>query len=254
VATAVRDADKVVGRYETTRRNESVLRVMAAFQDEDTVTAADDGTIEISSRLAESGVPKRWREVGPLVYRQIGGQAHVSFVAGPDGKVAYWISDDYPPAMVYERLHGIRGSGWLRPMLALSICMGLAVCGFAVLTKSRRGKLTGEREGHFRTASRVGFGIQTIVVLSWLLFVAVGLSDVVDGGATSALQAVSLFSMLAVGLTLVAFLPIAARAAVAVTRGGGGVASRVGEVVGLLAAVYLVWFMADYGLIAWPGS
>ncbi|MHB8813975.1 MAG: hypothetical protein ACYDAE_11970 [Steroidobacteraceae bacterium] len=47
-----------------------------------------------------AGVPKRWREVGPLTYREVGGQTDLKFVTDSDGQVAYWISDDFLPVMI----------------------------------------------------------------------------------------------------------------------------------------------------------
>lgn len=131
-STSVADAARVAGRYQSTRRNESTRSLMAAVQADDEVSALPDGTIQVSSRSTASGALKVWREVGPLVYREVGGEAHLSFVTDPDGRIAYWISDDYPPAMVFERLHGLRGLGLLQPQWLIAFSAG----GFLVLVWS----------------------------------------------------------------------------------------------------------------------
>jgi CubicO group peptidase (beta-lactamase class C family) len=111
------DARRVAGSYAGSRRNDAGLRLASTFS-QSMVTARADGTIEVSSLLDPSGTPKRWREVGPLTYREVGGQSRLEFVTNARAEIDYWVTDDDAPIQIYQRVHGLRQSSLLGPVMA----------------------------------------------------------------------------------------------------------------------------------------
>jgi hypothetical protein len=80
------DAARVAGWYEPSRRITSALSMINSFL-QTIVLASPDGTVRVAALTDLSGTPLRWREVGPLTYREIGGQTHLKFVADPKGRI-----------------------------------------------------------------------------------------------------------------------------------------------------------------------
>lgn len=150
VARPKSDAGRVAGWYLSTRRIESGLRLIYAFT-QTHVTANPDGTIQIGALTDLSGTPKTWREVGPLTYREVGGQTQTKFVAGKDGRIRYWISDDFLPVFVFQPVHGLQSFGLLKPMgIAFIVVLLLTLAiwiGGAIVRRRMRTKLVLTRGG-----------------------------------------------------------------------------------------------------------
>ncbi len=110
VAHPQADAARVAGSYLSSRRIESALRLINVLT-QFSVTSLPNGEIEVGLLKNLAAVPKRWREVGPLVYREVGGQTHLKFVTDSAGHVSYWICDDFIPVMLFQKVHGFRQKG-----------------------------------------------------------------------------------------------------------------------------------------------
>ena len=78
------------------RIDSSFLRVFYLL-DQTVITANDDGSIEIPDFL--SNKPKRYREVGPFIWGEEGGQSRVTLV-GQGGSRKIFSSDD--PSLDYS--------------------------------------------------------------------------------------------------------------------------------------------------------
>jgi hypothetical protein len=79
LASAKDDAPKVVGVYRSSRRGETSWTRLLGVLGEATVSADADGILTIDSSTDINGQPRKWREVGPLVYRNAVGQEHLVF-------------------------------------------------------------------------------------------------------------------------------------------------------------------------------
>jgi hypothetical protein len=79
LASAKDDALKVVGTYRSSRRGEASWTRLLGVLGEASVTADADGVLTIDSSTDIAGQPRHWREVGPLVYRNVAGQEHIVF-------------------------------------------------------------------------------------------------------------------------------------------------------------------------------
>ena len=116
--SAKQDAQTVSGNYMTSRRLGVSLFKSLALIGETTVSPADDGTIEVSSLLAPNGKPKRWREIAPLKFQEVGGQDLLIFK--PDENNRMQIILPYP-FMIDQRVGLWENSRILMPVLEISL-------------------------------------------------------------------------------------------------------------------------------------
>jgi CubicO group peptidase (beta-lactamase class C family) len=79
LASAKDDAQKVVGVYRSSRRGETSWTRLIGVLGEVTVSADADGIITVDQSTDINGQPRKWREVEPLVYRNVVGQEHIVF-------------------------------------------------------------------------------------------------------------------------------------------------------------------------------
>ncbi|HEY3786848.1 MAG TPA: serine hydrolase domain-containing protein [Steroidobacteraceae bacterium] len=246
VADPKPDAARVAGWYVGSRRIESALRLLFALSQE-SVKAHEDGTISVSMLKDLSGTPKRWREVGPLTYREVNGQTHLKFVTDEKGSISYWISDDFLPVEVALRTHGLGKLGLLRVMLiawvsVLVLTLAIWLGGWITRRHFRATLALTPQQKRLRLASRIGVVLIVITCAGWL-----GLVAALTGGSgdiNGMLIALYLLGVLAILGCLTVILEGAQR----VLSGPGGWLVRCSELVLGLAGLYGLWVILHYGL------
>lgn len=241
------DAARVAGWYFSSRRMVSALSFFSGF-DQSNVTALPDGTIEVSVLTDLSGAPTHWREVGPLTYREVGGQTHLKFVTDQAGRVRYWISDDFIPVLVFMRAHGLEQGSDMKWMLGgfcavLILTLVLWPSGWA--TRRRFGAILklSPAQQRLRLASRVGAALLLAMVAAWVAVIMLVLNNEwsIDGAMIAA-YCVSVLGLLGA-------LAVLAETTQRVWRGPGGWLVRSSEALLGLSALYGLWLIFAYGLI-----
>lgn len=103
LSTAAQDAQQVAGLYEVSRRFESnVLAVLTVLGEAKVIVDKKDKTIFIDDGFKNAnGAPKHFREIGPMLFRDVDGQEKLAFVKDPNGRVIMYI--DYP-FMLFQRI------------------------------------------------------------------------------------------------------------------------------------------------------
>jgi CubicO group peptidase (beta-lactamase class C family) len=86
LASAKNDAISASGNYVSSRRSDSLIKSIALVG-ESTVTANEDNTISVSDTIDANGKPKRWREVAPMMFREIDGQDSLIFKPDRNGRM-----------------------------------------------------------------------------------------------------------------------------------------------------------------------
>ena len=86
VASAKEDAKTVEGNYITSRRGETNWIKYGALMGELQFVAQPDGTIVAAGSRGANGEPRRWREIGPLVYRDEGSENRLAFIRNANGR------------------------------------------------------------------------------------------------------------------------------------------------------------------------
>ena len=87
LSTASADAAQVAGSYLVSRRAESSIFRALGLIGTSSFTARPDGTIEGGLFKEFNGKPKRWREIGPLLYQDVNGQERLFFKKDASGRM-----------------------------------------------------------------------------------------------------------------------------------------------------------------------
>jgi CubicO group peptidase (beta-lactamase class C family) len=248
VANPKRDAARVAGWYDSSRRSDRALGFVYALA-QASVSAHPDGTVEVSMLTNPAEVPLKWREVGPLYYRQVDGQAHLKFTADSSGHVVSWTSDDFIPVFIFQRVNGLKSLGSLKVLL---------LCFIAVLVISlliRLGAWIARRRLHLQLpltkserwvhlAARIGAIAFIVALAGWVLSLSGG-NALLEASLVPKMIALYILGVIAIlgGIAMIA------EAVLRVMYGPGGWLVRSGEVVVALAAVYGIWFFIAFGLV-----
>lgn len=234
-----RDAARVAGWYLTSRRITSALGLLDVLS-QSRVTALPNGEIRIAMLRNLAGVPKHWREIGPLTYREVGGQSITKFVTRSNGHIDYWISNDFLPVMVFQKIHGLTRKGDVETMG--SIVIGILVLtiviwigGWIVRRRFNRPLLLSGLGKRLRLASRIGVLLMLAALAAWA-----ATFEVLLGGSFSIHGVITLAYILG-ALAVLGALATLAEAARRVWLGPGGWLVRAGEFLLALCALYGLW-------------
>ncbi len=245
------DAAKVVGYYRASRRKDSAMRVVFMLG-QSQVTANPDGTINVDALKNLADVQKKWREVGPLVYREVNGQAHLKFVTDENGNVSYWTTDEFIPVFIFQKTTGLEQLSMLKyvggAFLAILVAtLVIWIAGMLIRRHYGRPLVLEPLKARLRLASRLGVVIYLAMAVAWITLFSVvlnGISAIVDGVMN---PWYTLLYMLG-ALAILGCLAMIANAILRVLRGPGGIVARVGEAVLGVAALYGIWLVVDLGL------
>lgn len=251
--TAKADGQRVAGYYLASRRNESAVRWLY-FMIQTKVTSDAEGIVTVSDFRDYAGNPIRWREVGPLRYREVGGSQVLDFVAGPDGSIRY-IATNYIPAIeIFQRVPGYKSlsQAGLWFLLSFALLLGTLVAWpVSAWVRRHYGKTLGlaPEVSRTRLLSRIGALLLGVSLLAWLVLLMVTVQDesVLLGPSIVS----SLYALYALGVVgLLGALAVLVHSVRSFHVGSRSIVVRIGEGLLGLSVIYLVWFMATFGLLS----
>jgi CubicO group peptidase (beta-lactamase class C family) len=166
--TAQADGRAVSGVYLGSRRADSTFLKVAAVLGQASVSADQNGVLTIEGVQNPRGGLKKWREVGPLVYREVDGPDLIAFRRDANGVV----TDMLPaaPIQIAQRVTGFANKKFLVPVLAVSqSLLGLTflLWPVAALVRKRYG-----RPLYTKSLDRLWHVLSRLVCLLQILFVA----------------------------------------------------------------------------------
>jgi CubicO group peptidase (beta-lactamase class C family) len=166
--TAQADGRAVSGIYEGSRRADSTLLKVAAILGQVSVNADANGVLTVEGFLNPRGGLKRWRAIGPLLYREVDGPDLVAFRRDGNGVV----TDLLPSAPIYlaQRVTGFASKKVLLPLLAVSLGLVIVTLLFwpvAVIVRKRYG-----RPLFSTTLDRILYLLSRLVCLAEVAFIA----------------------------------------------------------------------------------
>ena len=139
--TAQADGRAVSGIYSGSRRAESTLLKVAAVLGQTSVRSDQNGILTIEGVQSPRGGLKKWREIGPLVYREVDGPDLIAFRRNANGLV----TDMAPAVPIYlaQRVTGLANKKILLPVVGASqglLVLTLLLWPVAVLVRKRYGR------------------------------------------------------------------------------------------------------------------
>ncbi|WP_420138142.1 serine hydrolase domain-containing protein [Sphingomonas sp.] len=175
VATAKAHGAAMVGHYVSTRGALNDWLKFIGVISASTVALNPDNTITVSSFVDAAGNPKKWREVGPWQWQQVGGNSRLHANVA-DGKVTAFLSDDLPQILLYVPASPSMNAGWIVPALLIALAiMALTAIGWPVVALVRRNygyrtPLVG-RALQLHRATRITAWIFLVIATGWTVMV-----------------------------------------------------------------------------------
>jgi CubicO group peptidase (beta-lactamase class C family) len=114
--TAAEHARMMTGLYQVSRRAETSFFRLLGLAGPVKVFANADGTISVSMAMSLAGVPSKWREVEPFVWRDVDGKNLLSAQV-VDGRVVRFGFEWVTPFMVFEPMPASISPAWVTPAL-----------------------------------------------------------------------------------------------------------------------------------------
>jgi CubicO group peptidase (beta-lactamase class C family) len=121
--TAQADGRAVSGIYQGSRRGDSTLLKLAAVMGQTTVSSDPNGVLTIEGVQSPRGGLKRWREIGPLLYREVDGPDTIAFRRDKNGVVTDLLPTS--PIHLAQRVTGPASKQVLLPLVGT--CLGILV-------------------------------------------------------------------------------------------------------------------------------
>jgi CubicO group peptidase (beta-lactamase class C family) len=120
-ATAMGDARLVIGSYISSRRSQTNLFFTLALLNEASVhSPKNDGTLVIDGVNDLDGLPKQWREISPLRYRDVNGQDEILFKRAADG---HFDLLGIFPVFISQSVSGTLSKKFLTPVIIVSVSL-----------------------------------------------------------------------------------------------------------------------------------
>jgi len=120
--TAKSDGRAVSGLYEGTRRSQTTFLRVLALLGQFSATSDKEGVLQIEGMKNQGGELKQWREIAPLIYREVDGLEKIGFRRDASGAVGELL----PFPAIYE--------GQRVPWHASKIFIGLVIGGSLLLS------------------------------------------------------------------------------------------------------------------------
>lgn len=202
--TAKQDGESVAGSYELSRRSESNFMFAGDIFSEFDVSANGDGTISVGALKNLAGIPIKWREVGPNVWREVNG-THTLIATYRNGKVVRIDTDKIPPILVASPAPLSRSYRWNLPLLiGTAATLGMVVLFWPIKAilrwrYDRPFSLTGRVASLYRW-SRVIALIDIFFFGGWAVYLSYASSHLewLDNRADPYLRALQVFGLFGV--------------------------------------------------------
>jgi CubicO group peptidase (beta-lactamase class C family) len=236
------------GSYLSTQRAETNWGKLAAFLfAKVSVSANPDGTLIVDAFSDNKGVPKRWVEVAPLVFQEVGGQSHLAFSADEQGRITAMFNGDQP-ILAFQKV------AWYEDPLTHLIGLGLALLVFlatgviwslGALSGLVRRNVTAltplERWGRPLAS---GLILVNLVVAALIISVLVGDERTMQFGYPTGLTIAGLLAL----ASSTGALAVLAWIAGAWWQGAWGLLGRLHYTLVAVAALYFVWYLNEVNL------
>lgn len=252
-ATAREHARMMVGTYNKTRRLETSFLKAAELGGQLKVGLDADGGLVFAAASDIGGAPRKWVEIAPFVWREVGGKMRLAAKV-ENGRVVRFGIDSSSPFMLFEPVPWYSSSVWLTPALAASLAALLLTALFwpvAALVRRHYGAHPVRSAAEWRAyrMTRALAGLAVAVIVAWPIFASALLGDF--SSLNGELDGPLIALRIATPLILFALLGAAVWHLVLVWRRASGKFARIWSVVLVLSAIVLLWIALVFHLIGY---
>ena len=247
LATAAEHGRAMVGNYVSSRGSVTNWLRVANFLGQPTVALNEDNTITVSALTDPSGVPKRWREVAPWQWQEVGGSDRLGAKV-QDGRVVSFAPAGYAPIFLFVPASTGMNAAWIMPLLLAALAVMLVTAlswPIVALTRRRYGyrPTTTPRALLLHRATRLTAWLLLIIPAGWMGMIAALSADVAnfDGRLDiwmRLLQLLSLFAIIGTVFTVWNAWTLA-------TAREKRWPTTLWAIIVALSAVFLVWLIID---------
>jgi hypothetical protein len=216
-----------------------------AFLSNIKVALNPDDTITVAQLTDPAGVPKKWREVAPWQWQEVGGDGRFG-AAVKDGKVTAIAPAGFAPIFVFLPAPWNLDAGWMMPLMLVALAIMLLTALIWPIRAIVRWRydysspVTGRRLWLNRATQATAW-ILLIVPAGWMTMIQLLSTDVgnLDGRLDGWMRLLQLLSLVGIAGTLATLWNLYE----STRQPRRPVLSIVWLVLVALAAVYLVWLM-----------
>ncbi|KQX25622.1 MULTISPECIES: serine hydrolase domain-containing protein [unclassified Sphingomonas] len=251
VATARDHGRLLAGHYLSSRASTSNWLRLVGMLGEAEVSLNPDDTISVSALTNPAGVPKRWREVAPWQWREVGGTSLLGATV-ENGKVTSFSIGEFAPIFLFLPATADMDAGWIIPtILAALAIMLLTALAWPVVAILRR--VYGHRSplaGRPLLLDRVmrGSAVAALAVAAgWMGMLGAIDSDVglLDGRLDIWMRLIQLIEIVGIVATLVSVY----NAYITVRSPDRTLFAKLWSVLVPLAGLFLAWIVISKGLL-----
>jgi CubicO group peptidase (beta-lactamase class C family) len=179
--TAAEHARMIAGRYSNSRRMESNFMSLLNLVGEAKVIDNGDGSIGFSMMNSPSGVPRKWHEIEPFVWRMEDSKELLAAKV-ENGRVVRFSFDSVSPFMMFEPSAASKSAGWLLPVFVVGlVALFLTALAWPISALTRRHyrvqyALSGVDAKAHRYV-RIASAGSAILVAAWGILIVTMMSD-----------------------------------------------------------------------------
>ena len=251
VASAAQDAQMVSGHYLSSRRSETNWVRVLSVAGEPKIYTNKDGTISVSDLKDMNGQPKKFREIAPLMYRDVNDQDRIAFKKDAFGHLVGVI--DFP-FMVFQKASWNDNSAFQLPLIICSLSVLLLTLIFwpiGALIRKHYGMQMGlgPRQKRLRLLVRLVCFAYLLFFAGYLIFLAAALKDIgmFSPRGDPWLRLIQFVGWLGILGTIVVLY----NAFRSWKDSKLWLWTRIGDTVIALACVGVIWFVVTWNLLHW---
>ncbi|MDF0486660.1 serine hydrolase [Sphingomonas sp. H39-1-10] len=245
--TAAEHGRAMAGNYVSSRGSTTNWLRIANLIGQPTVALNADGTITVSALTDPAGVPKRWREVAPWQWQEVGGSDRLGAKVR-DGRVLAFAPQGFAPIFLFVPASTGMNAVWIVPVLLAALAVMLVVAlNWPIVALARRrygyrSPLSGRPLVLRRTTALTAW-IMLVIAVGWMGMLSALSSDVAyfDGRLDIWMRLLQLLSLAAIVGTAFAVWNAVSIARAPQRR----IVALLWSVVVAVAMLFLVWLMFD---------
>jgi len=208
VSTATQDAQTVSGRYLSSRRSDTTILAVLKVAEEAKVYRNPDNTISVAEFKDMNGEPRKFREIGPMMFRDVNDQDRIGFKRDNEGNLVGVV--DFP-FLLLQRASAWKSSSMQLPIIISALVilvLTLVLWPVAAILRKHYGKpltLTPQQR-RLRVLVRLACVAFVVFFGAYLGFFAAALKDIglLSPKGNPWLRLIQLFGWLGVIGTLIA--------------------------------------------------